>query len=542
MPFQSAFEHSIDPSACVFRRPFGAPRRYTLHAISLKKMPRSRIVLIGFLAAAACSPPSTPIAVTLTAVVPTPTLAPIDLSAPMQAESTFVYVDGTTLVAVPSGSFAMGHGTADNPAHTVTLSDYWIYSTDVTNHQYSLCVAQARCTSPDPLDNPDFSNFDSLNKPVVGVTYDQAQAYCNFVNASLPTEAQWEKAAAGPDANPYPWGSAQPTCDLLNFSNCLKQTSDVTQFAKGKSYYGALDMAGNVYDWVADWYDPLYYKSSPPGDPPGPNSGQTRVTRGSSYRSTDTQSLTYARSFTSPRDHRRDLGFRCVVSQLTYFAPACGLAPLVPASALSSVNVDCPNISIDVKTTACRFGGGAVVTFNDDHPQDPNASFGGIVGCSLTSGKPGSYPIAYACRKASTAVMSSSCVYSEIQGGLCSSHYVFDKATGQCQWDGNRTTGVDCPTGEFYDPVNHCCLVSTGNIADFPVCPVGSAFTETLHDQYACLPSESVQRVPEQVASVNPPDCPGLCNLTQELCAQRNLVFCSNNCTCLSVGVKCPTH
>lgn len=494
------------------------------------------------IAAVSCTAPPTPVLVTLTAPPPTPTVVPIDLAPPMQVGSSFVYVDGTTLVAVPSGPFVMGHGKADNPAHTVTLSDYWIYATDVTNHQYSICVAQARCTAPDPIDNPDFGGLSGLNDPVVGVTYDQAVGYCNWVNAGLPTEAQWEKAAAGPSSNPYPWGTNQPSCDLLNFSNCLKQTSDVTQFPKGKSYYGALDMAGNVYDWVADWYDPLYYKSSPPGDPPGPADGTARVTRGSGYRSTDTQSLTYSRSFTSPRDHRRDLGFRCAVSELTYFAPACQLPPELGPDALAAAKVDCPNISIDVKTTACRYGGGAVVTFNDDHPQDPNASFGGIVGCTLTSGKPGSYPISYACRTASTAVMSSSCSYSGLSGGVCTAHYNLDPVSALCRWDGSHTAALNCPTGEFYDPVNHCCSVATGNLADFPVCPIGSEFEQIAADQYACLPSGSVERVPSQTASIAPPVCPGLCNLTQELCGQRNLVFCPNNCTCLSVGVKCPTH
>ncbi len=74
----------------------------------------------------------------------------------------------------PSSAFVMGHGHADNPEHTVTLSDYWIYATDVTNAQYALCVAQERCTAPDLADNLDYSVFESRNRPVVGVTYDQA--------------------------------------------------------------------------------------------------------------------------------------------------------------------------------------------------------------------------------------------------------------------------------------------------------------------------------------------------------------------------------
>ena len=152
----------------------------------------------------------------------------------MQVGSTMLYTDGTTLVAVPSSAFVMGHGHADNPEHTVTLSDYWLYATDVTNAQYALCVAQERCTPPDPADNLDYSVFESRNRPVVGVTYDQAQSYCNYMNANLPTEAQWEKAARGPDASLYPWGAADPGCGLLNFNNCVKHTTDVTRVCQGQ--------------------------------------------------------------------------------------------------------------------------------------------------------------------------------------------------------------------------------------------------------------------------------------------------------------------
>ncbi len=499
-------------------------------------------LLLALVLLAACTPQPTYVVVTLTAPPPTPTVVPINLASAMKVGSTMPYTDGATLVAVPSGAFKMGRGTADNPEHTVTLSDFWLYATKVTNSQYAVCVAQERCTPPDPVDDPQFSDFQSRNDPVVGVTYDQAQAYCNYMNASLPTEAQWEKAARGPDANVYPWGNADPSCDLLNFNNCVKHSTDVTQYAKGKSYYGALDMEGNVFEWVADWYDPLYYKSSPPGDPPGPADGRARVLRGSGFHSTPMQTVAYARSFTSPRGHQSDLGFRCAVSNPVYFSPACQLAPVVNAAELSSLSVDCPNISIDVKVTACRYGGGAVVTFNDDHPQDPNASFGGIVGCKLLTGAPGSFPLSYECRTSSTAILSTSCTYGSVSNPACPAHYAFDASLGACRWDNSRTSSIDCPTGEFYDPIQHCCRVSTGQLADFPVCPVGTVFTETGSDQYYCLPAASAVIVPVQQAAVNPPVCPGACNLTTELCAQRNLVFCANNCTCMSVGLKCPTH
>jgi formylglycine-generating enzyme required for sulfatase activity len=504
-------------------------------------MKRLPVLLLAALLAA-CARPPVPVAVTLTAVVPTPTIAPISLAAAMKVGSSMTYTDGTTILAVPSGPFLMGHGTADNPEHKVTLSDYWIYSTKVTNAQYALCVADQRCTAPDPEDNFDYAEFQSRNDPVVGVTYDQAQAYCNYMNGSLPTEAQWEKAARGPDSNIYPWGKADPACDMLNFNNCVKHPTDVTHYPKGKSYYGALDMEGNALEWVADWYDPLYYKSSPPGDPPGPADGRARVQRGSSYRSNAVQVVTYARFFASPKTHARDLGFRCVVSDPTYFAPACLLPPVVGEAGLSSLSVDCPVISIDVQVTACRYGGGALVTFNDDHSTDPNASFGGIVGCTLKSGTPGSFPLSYQCRTASTAVLSTSCTYSGVKNAGCPAHYALDPVTGICQWDGSRTRSIECASGDFYDPVHHCCRVETGNIVDSPVCPVGSVFTEAGTNQYFCLPAEGAAPVPVQQANVNPPVCANTCNLLPTSCTERNLVFCANTCACISVGVKCPTH
>ncbi len=502
------------------------------------------LVFIALLAA--CAPPSTPVPVTLTAPAPTPTIVPLDLSVPMEVGSSTIYTDGTTLVAVPNGPFVMGHGQADNPEHTVTLSDFWLYATKVTNAQYALCEAQGRCTTPDATDNPNYADFSNRNEPVIGVTYDQALAYCNYMNAGLPTEAQWEKAARGPDDSLYPWGAAEPACDLLNFNNCVKEPTDVTKYVKGKSYYGALDMEGNAYEWVADWYDPLYYKDSPPGDPQGPDSGRARVYRSSGYRSNAIQVLAYARNFASPGVHRSDLGFRCAVKDTTYFAPACQLASVVSASQMASLTVDCPNISIDVQVSACRYGGTAVVTFNDDHPRDPNASFGGIVGCSLLSGTPGSFPLSYQCRRASIAVLSTSCTYADPGGSLsaaaCPDHYTLDTDTGACQWDGSRTPSLECPTGDFFDPIHHCCMISSGNLADSPVCPVGTVFTEASVDHYYCLPEGSAVIVPVQEESVNPPVCPGACALSADTCSQRNLVFCSTTCSCLTVGLKCPTH
>src|SRR5512142_2188446 len=125
-------------------------------------MRRLHILLLAVLLAA-CSRPPTQVPVTLTAPVPTATVAPLQLIPAMAVGASLTYADGTTLLAVPSGPFKMGHGSAENPEHSVTLSDYWIYATKVTNAQYALCVAQERCTPPDQTDNPVYAAFESRN-------------------------------------------------------------------------------------------------------------------------------------------------------------------------------------------------------------------------------------------------------------------------------------------------------------------------------------------------------------------------------------------
>ena len=130
--------------------PYNSRSMRRLHAV---------LLLPGLLAACAPAPASIP--VTLTAPAPTPTVAPLNLVPGMAVGASMSHADGATLVAVPSGPFRMGHGSAENPEHSLTLSDYWIYATKVTNAQYALCVAQERCTPPDPGDNPGYASFES---------------------------------------------------------------------------------------------------------------------------------------------------------------------------------------------------------------------------------------------------------------------------------------------------------------------------------------------------------------------------------------------
>ncbi len=273
---------------------------------------------------------------------PTQTLVPIALSGP-QNGSTMKWVDGSTLVYIPAGDFTMGDG-INALSHNVTLDAYWIQRTKVTNRMYEQCVKVGACSAPSQeLGGPVFSNPQFGNHPVVGVNWEQAQAYCTWTQGSLPTEAQWEKAARGTDGSTYPWGNGEPACNLLNFGNCYETTSNVEAFlSTGTSPYGLLDMAGNAFEWVGDWYAENYYGESPLANPIGPESGQYRVVRGSSFETSENQIASAIRRFNEPGDSERDTGFRCVVANPQPVAPYCQLSAFVPTGVNVSASCELP--------------------------------------------------------------------------------------------------------------------------------------------------------------------------------------------------------
>lgn len=251
---------------------------------------------------------------------------PVELAGP-QAGTQMYWADDSILVYVPGGSFIMGADGVDRLEHQVALSSYWIYQSEVTNRQYQMCV-QAGICSPlsEPTSQAALTDPALVNNPVVSADWDQAAVYCNWVTGALPTEAQWELAARGPNSTPYPWGDSEPACDLLNFNNCLGKPTPVDNYPTGKSYYNVLDMAGNVYEWARDWYAPDYYRNSPSQDPLGPDSGDTRVIRSSSYMTGRNNVEVSNRYFLAPSRNRLDLGFRCVVEKPTQLSPACQTA------------------------------------------------------------------------------------------------------------------------------------------------------------------------------------------------------------------------
>ncbi len=228
--------------------------------------------------------------------------------------------DGMVMVYVPAGEFLMGNSEDVSgiaaPEHTVYLDGFWIDQTEVTNAQMQLCVQDGHCEPPPncrwgpaPCPAPD-----TADHPVVCMSWYGAQEYCAWAGGRLPTEAEWEKAARGTDGREYPWGDAVPTCEHAQFEPCDGTTTAVGSKPEGTSPYGALDMAGNVYEWVADWYDPNYYESSPSLNPQGPAYSPYRVYRGGSWLGFPSNLTCWGRGREDPYVHQCYLGFRCAMN------------------------------------------------------------------------------------------------------------------------------------------------------------------------------------------------------------------------------------
>ena len=236
-----------------------------------------------------------------------------------QADSTITSpVDGATLLFVPAGEFLMGSTENDSnadadeiPQHTVYLDAFWIDRIEVTNAVYRRCVQAGGCT--EPAHSPRYLSSEYGDHPIFGVSWDQALEYCSWAGRRLPTEAEWEKAARGTDGRLYPWGSDAPSPDRLNFNHQIADTTQVGNYPAGASPYGALDMAGNVWEWVADGYDEDYYAGSPSENPTGGASVNRRVLRGGSW-STQAHNVRVSNRFWAFPGRNDTDGFRCAWS------------------------------------------------------------------------------------------------------------------------------------------------------------------------------------------------------------------------------------
>jgi len=224
--------------------------------------------------------------------------------------------DGMVMVYVPEGEFTMGSNDGNSyeqPVHQVSLDAYWIDQTEVTHLMYKECVNAGACTAPNttiPVDDSKLGDH-----PVAYVDWYQADAYCKWAGRELPTEAQWEKAARGTDERTYSWGNQNPTCALANYYGCIENTSPVGSYKGGKSPYGAYEMTGNVWEWVADWYGS--YAAGTIKNPQGPSTGEYRALRGGSWYNAEKDIRSSNRLRNSPSFSNSLIGFRCAMPLIT---------------------------------------------------------------------------------------------------------------------------------------------------------------------------------------------------------------------------------
>jgi formylglycine-generating enzyme len=232
-------------------------------------------------------------------------------------------------IAIPAGEFVMGnqkgHST-EQPERSIYLDQYWIDKYEVTFVQYYAFVNATGHRKPRlagylGVPTQDLPRLMNPFSPVVGISWEDAAAYCQWKEKRLPTEAEWEKAAKGTEQRQWPWGNMdQPeNANLKGRSDGTVYTAPVGAFIGDKSPYGVFDLAGNVMEWVADWYQEDYYSFMPAKNPSGPEKGEKtahfreqRVIRGASWNDSIERGQTTIRFKMDPIYRDVTIGFRCV--------------------------------------------------------------------------------------------------------------------------------------------------------------------------------------------------------------------------------------
>jgi serine/threonine-protein kinase len=255
------------------------------------------------------------------------------------------------MVYVPEGRFKMGSDRQDlcleaSPAHEVSLDAFWIDQTEVTNSMFAIFLNDQGNQAENGIkwlepgaghrgivygyieddDGVFITNKGYEHHPVIEVSWYGAAAYCSWVGGRLPTEAEWEFAARGPDGTQFPWGDTFDGervnyCDKdcpeswrdKNFTDGAMRWTAVGSYPEGASWCGALDMAGNVWEWVNDWWSDRYYSNSPTDNPDGPDTGTLRIARGGSWFDEGTHlNSSFRKGLKSSSARMHWVGFRCV--------------------------------------------------------------------------------------------------------------------------------------------------------------------------------------------------------------------------------------
>ncbi len=288
-------------------------------------MLESKFKLVFLFVVLACA------AMPIVAILRGTTMTPYEKSMPasnIEAESEADAASGEEpiqeeMVTIPSGPFVRGTdggGFDEQPQRTIFLDAFSIDRYEVTNHQYQQFVLATGHRKPGLPSRyaKSGSKVRGVNQPAVFVSWEDAAEYCRWKGKRLPTEAEWEKAMRGSDGRLWPWGSdEQPhSANWARVQDGHEVSAPVGTFATDKSPYGVMDGAGNVIEWVADWYSETYYKDSPEQNPQSPEYGTYRVLRGGGYTTTGSDIRITSRSKMMPDFRDETIGFRCAISKV----------------------------------------------------------------------------------------------------------------------------------------------------------------------------------------------------------------------------------
>lgn len=221
--------------------------------------------------------------------------------------------DGATAMLVPAGTFVMGDD-EETPRREIYVDAFYLDRYEVTVSQYAkFLAATGEAHPPDDWQSIDLSRNTDL--PIVGVDWNDAEAYCKWAGKRLPTDAEWEKAARGTDQRTFPWGSSAPMPDQANFQNNAPSAYEgglaaVGTHTPGRSPFGIEDMAGNAAEWVADWYTDTFQRGDV-RNPKGPTGGSAKVIRGGGRFDPAERITTTKRFYAAAETRSEDIGFRC---------------------------------------------------------------------------------------------------------------------------------------------------------------------------------------------------------------------------------------